>query len=56
MRLLLIEDEEQAAIMIAKALRQESHTVELALDGKAGRGESPLVSVRLDHSRRAIAR
>jgi two-component system copper resistance phosphate regulon response regulator CusR len=36
MRLLLIEDEEEAALMIAKALRQESHTVELAFDGKAG--------------------
>ena len=36
MRLLLIEDEEEAALMIAKALRQESHSVELAFDGKAG--------------------
>ena len=36
MRLLLIEDEQEAALMIAKALRQESHTVELAFDGAAG--------------------
>lgn len=36
MRLLLIEDEEEAAFMIAKALRQESHSVELTFDGKAG--------------------
>src|SRR5438309_5888267 len=36
MRLLLIEDEEEAALMIAKALRQESYTLELTVDGKAG--------------------
>jgi two-component system copper resistance phosphate regulon response regulator CusR len=36
MRLLLIEDEEEAALMISKALRQESHTVDLVPDGKAG--------------------
>lgn len=36
MHLLLIEDEEEAAMMIAKALRQESHTVDLTFDGEAG--------------------
>jgi DNA-binding response OmpR family regulator len=36
MRLLLIEDEEDAARMIAKGLRQESHTVDLATDGECG--------------------
>src|SRR5947209_20040616 len=36
MRLLLIEDEEETALMTAKALRQESHSVELAFDGTAG--------------------
>jgi len=40
MRLLLIEDEEEAAAIIAKALRHESHTVELAFDGKAGLGKA----------------
>jgi DNA-binding response OmpR family regulator len=36
MRLLLIEDEEDAARMIAKGLRQESHTVDVASDGESG--------------------
>lgn len=36
MRLLLIEDEEEAARMIAKGLRQESHAVDVALDGESG--------------------
>jgi DNA-binding response OmpR family regulator len=36
MRLLLIEDEEDAALMIAKGLRQESHAVDVANDGQSG--------------------
>ena len=36
MRLLLIEDEEDVARMIAKGLRQESHAVDTASDGEAG--------------------
>jgi DNA-binding response OmpR family regulator len=36
MRLLLIEDEEDAARMIAKGLRQESHAVDIAEDGESG--------------------
>jgi two-component system, OmpR family, copper resistance phosphate regulon response regulator CusR len=36
MRLLLIEDEEDAARMIAKGLRQESHAVDTASDGESG--------------------
>jgi len=36
MRLLLIEDENDAARMIAKGLRQESHAVDIAVDGKSG--------------------
>ncbi len=36
MRLLLIEDEEDAARMIAKGLRQESHSVDTASDGESG--------------------
>jgi DNA-binding response OmpR family regulator len=36
MRLLLIEDEEDAARMIAKGLRQESHLVDMAGDGESG--------------------
>lgn len=36
MRLLLIEDEEDAARLIAKGLRQESHAVDVAGDGEAG--------------------
>lgn len=36
MHLLLIEDEWQAALMIAKALRQHSHTVDVASDGQNG--------------------
>jgi len=36
MRLLLIEDEEDAARMIAKGLRQESHGVDVASDGESG--------------------
>jgi DNA-binding response OmpR family regulator len=36
MRLLLIEDEEDAAKMIAKGLRQESHAVDIAGDGESG--------------------
>jgi two-component system, OmpR family, copper resistance phosphate regulon response regulator CusR len=36
MRLLLIEDEENAARMIAKGLRQESHAVDIAEDGESG--------------------
>jgi DNA-binding response OmpR family regulator len=36
MRLLLIEDEEDAARMIAKGLRQESHLVDTAGDGESG--------------------
>jgi DNA-binding response OmpR family regulator len=36
MQLLLIEDEEDAARMIAKGLRQESHGVDVASDGESG--------------------
>lgn len=36
MRLLLIEDEEDAALMIAKGLRQEAHAVDVANDGQSG--------------------
>jgi DNA-binding response OmpR family regulator len=36
MRLLLIEDEEDAARMIATGLRQESHAVDVASDGESG--------------------
>ncbi len=36
MRLLLIEDEDDAARMIAKGLRQESHAVDVASDGEFG--------------------
>ncbi|MBV8834457.1 MAG: response regulator transcription factor [Acidobacteriaceae bacterium] len=36
MRLLLIEDEGEAARMIAKGLRQEMHAVDLAADGQSG--------------------
>ncbi|HMF75731.1 MAG TPA: response regulator transcription factor [Bryobacteraceae bacterium] len=36
MRLLLIEDEDDAARMIAKGLRQESHAVDVASDGESG--------------------
>jgi two-component system copper resistance phosphate regulon response regulator CusR len=36
MRLLLIEDEQEAALMIAKGLRQDSHTVDVAADGQSG--------------------
>ena len=36
MRLLLIEDEEDAARMIAKGLRQESQAVDVASDGQSG--------------------
>ncbi|MBV9762728.1 MAG: response regulator transcription factor [Acidobacteriaceae bacterium] len=36
MRLLLIEDEDEAALMIAKGLRQELHTVDVAEDGLKG--------------------
>ncbi len=36
MRLLLVEDEEDAARMIAKGLRQESHAVDVASDGESG--------------------
>ena len=36
MRLLLIEHEEEAARMIAKGLRQESHAVDVALTGETG--------------------
>ncbi|HEX4170111.1 MAG TPA: hypothetical protein VHZ55_31990 [Bryobacteraceae bacterium] len=35
MRLLLIEDEQEAALMIGKGLRQESHTVDIGADGRA---------------------
>jgi DNA-binding response OmpR family regulator len=35
MRLLLIEDEDDAARMIAKGLRQESHAVDMASDGES---------------------
>ena len=36
MRLLLIEDEADAARMVAKGLRQESHVVDVAADGQVG--------------------
>jgi two-component system, OmpR family, copper resistance phosphate regulon response regulator CusR len=36
MHLLLIEDEQEAALMIAKGLRQDSHTVDVAADGQSG--------------------
>lgn len=36
MRLLLIEDENDAARMIAKALRRELHAVDIAADGQVG--------------------
>ena len=36
MRLLLVEDEQDAARMIAKGLRQEAYTVDTASDGQAG--------------------
>ena len=36
MRLLLIEDEKDAARMVAKGLRQESHAVDIAVDGISG--------------------
>ena len=36
MRLLLIEDENDAARIIAKGLRQASHAVDIAVDGKSG--------------------
>ncbi|HEX4773447.1 MAG TPA: response regulator transcription factor [Bryobacteraceae bacterium] len=36
MRLLLVEDEQDAAAIIAKGLRQELHTVDIAADGEAG--------------------
>ncbi len=36
MRLLLIEDESDAARIIARGLRQESHAVDIAVDGKSG--------------------
>ncbi len=36
MRLLLIEDEEDTARMLAKGLRQESYAVDTALDGQSG--------------------
>lgn len=36
MRLLLIEDEQEAALMIAKGLRQDSHNVDVAGDGHSG--------------------
>jgi two-component system copper resistance phosphate regulon response regulator CusR len=36
MRLLLIEDENDAARMVAKGLRQESHAVDIAVDGISG--------------------
>jgi two-component system, OmpR family, copper resistance phosphate regulon response regulator CusR len=35
-RLLLIEDEEDAARMVSKGLRQESHSVDVANDGESG--------------------
>jgi two-component system copper resistance phosphate regulon response regulator CusR len=44
MRLLLIEDEEDAARMIAKGLSQESHAVDIANDGESG------LSQALSHS------
>lgn len=36
MHLLLIEDEQEAALMIAKGLRQDSHRVDVAGDGQSG--------------------
>jgi two-component system copper resistance phosphate regulon response regulator CusR len=36
LRLLLVEDEEDAARMLAKGLRQESYAVDIAKDGQAG--------------------
>ncbi|HEX4169640.1 MAG TPA: response regulator transcription factor [Bryobacteraceae bacterium] len=36
MQLLLIEDEQEAALMIAKGLRQDSHSVDIATDGQSG--------------------
>lgn len=36
MRLLLIEDEQEASLMIAKGLRQDSHDVDVAFDGQSG--------------------
>ena len=36
MRLLLVEDEEDAARIIAKGLRQESHAVDVVNDGESG--------------------
>ncbi len=36
MRLLLVEDEEDAARLLAKGLRQESYAVDIAKDGQAG--------------------
>ncbi len=36
MRLLLIEDENDAGRIMAKGLRQESHAVDIAVDGKSG--------------------
>lgn len=36
MHLLLIEDEQEAALMIAKGLRQDSHKVDVAADGQSG--------------------
>jgi two-component system copper resistance phosphate regulon response regulator CusR len=40
MQLLLIEDEDDAARMIAKGLRQELHTVDMASDGESGLREA----------------
>ncbi|HEY3940090.1 MAG TPA: response regulator transcription factor [Bryobacteraceae bacterium] len=36
MRLLLVEDEAEVTLMIAKALRQEAHAVDVASDGQSG--------------------
>jgi two-component system copper resistance phosphate regulon response regulator CusR len=36
MHLLLIEDEQEAALMVAKGLRQDMHTVDVAHDGQSG--------------------
>jgi DNA-binding response OmpR family regulator len=36
MHLLLIEDEQEASLMIAKGLRHDSHTVDVAADGESG--------------------
>jgi two-component system, OmpR family, copper resistance phosphate regulon response regulator CusR len=36
MHLLLIEDEQEAALMVAKGLRQDTHTVDVARDGQSG--------------------